>query len=70
MLEFIRKEWGTFVFVYLFVGVMLTIGLWGDMAHMTFVDALGVAVLWPLFALKYLAIGIWLVLSAGVGLLV
>lgn len=65
--------WANMISLY-FVGGVSTVAfmtVFGALGRMTtLAGAFAVILFWPLFAIKYLAIGVWMVLSAGYGLLV
>jgi hypothetical protein len=67
------EAWFTLIFLYFIAGTATGtfMALGGAIEqNPSAATVIGVIILWPLFVIKYLAIGIYAVLSAGFGLLV
>jgi hypothetical protein len=63
------KDWGFVLFMYIFIGIFVFIFCVGgehESPGLPFQQSLGVAIIWPLFILKYLALAIVFV-GQGIG---
>lgn len=66
-------EWVGWAFFYVCFGIIVAIilGVTGLIdPNITPAEAIALIVFWPFFAIKFIAIGVWAVLSAGYFLLV